>query len=112
MRPVSVSARQAAMSDVLAVQGAGQDPELNEYQCGTYSIHSLEEAHAIARQVLERGIGVNRTRRAGPAGREAEKPLSRDGKRKAGRLTGLPRVLVPSGGQGHHPVAPQLLGLL
>ena len=48
-----------AMSDVLAVQDQAKIPELNEYQCGTYSMHSLEEAHAIARHVLERGIGVN-----------------------------------------------------
>ncbi len=54
------AAWQAAMSDVLTVQEQGKIPELNEYQCGTYSMHSLEEAHAIARHVLERGIGVNR----------------------------------------------------
>ena len=53
------AAWQAAMSDVLTVQEQGKIPELNEYQCGTYSMHSLEEAHAIARHVLERGIGVN-----------------------------------------------------
>ena len=53
------AAWQAAMSDVLTVQDQGKIPELNEYQCGTYSMHSLEEAHAIARHVLERGIGVN-----------------------------------------------------
>ena len=53
------AAWQAAMSDVLTVQDQAKIPELNEYQCGTYSMHSLEEAHAIARHVLERGIGVN-----------------------------------------------------
>ena len=54
------AAWQAAMSNVLTVQEQGNIPELNEYQCGTYSMHSLEEAHDIARHVLERGIGVNR----------------------------------------------------
>lgn len=53
------AAWQAAMGDVLTVQDQKQIPELNEYQCGTFSMHSLEEAHAIARHVLERGIGVN-----------------------------------------------------
>ncbi|MBD4935316.1 S-ribosylhomocysteine lyase, partial [Xanthomonas citri pv. citri] len=33
---------------------------LNEYQCGSYKEHSLEEAHQIARDVLAKGIGVNR----------------------------------------------------
>ena len=74
-------------------------------------MHSLEEAHAIARQVLERGIGVNRNDELAPAGREAEKPLSRDG--KEGRsLTGLLAFWCPQEAGGHHPVAPQLLGLV
>ena len=34
-------------------------PELNEYQCGTYVMHSLDEAKAIAETVLSRGIGIN-----------------------------------------------------
>src|SRR5690606_11106737 len=46
-------------SDVLTVQEQAKIPELNEYQCGTFSMHSLEEAHEIARNVLARGIGVN-----------------------------------------------------
>ncbi|KUE79617.1 S-ribosylhomocysteine lyase [Aeromonas schubertii] len=50
---------QAAMEDVLKVADQKQIPELNEYQCGTYSMHSLDEAQAIARHVLGRGIGVN-----------------------------------------------------
>ena len=32
-------------------------PELNEYQCGTYKMHSLGEAQLIAHNVLDRGIG-------------------------------------------------------
>jgi S-ribosylhomocysteine lyase len=48
----------ASMKDVLNVQRLEDIPELNEYQCGSYRMHSLEEAHQIARTVLERGIGV------------------------------------------------------
>ncbi|WP_417615888.1 S-ribosylhomocysteine lyase [Oceanisphaera sp.] len=50
---------QAAMQDVLKVENQSQIPELNEYQCGTYVMHSLDEAKAIARNIIERGIGVN-----------------------------------------------------
>lgn len=48
----------ASMQDVLNVKRLEDIPELNEYQCGSYKMHSLEEAHDIARTVLERGIGV------------------------------------------------------
>lgn len=34
----------AAMADVLKVKDQNQIPELNVYQCGTYTMHSLEEA--------------------------------------------------------------------
>ncbi len=34
----------AAMEDVLKVQDQNQIPELNVYQCGTYQMHSLQEA--------------------------------------------------------------------
>lgn len=53
------NAWQAAMQDVLKVESQSQIPELNEYQCGTYVMHSLDEAKAIARNIIERGIGVN-----------------------------------------------------
>jgi len=49
-----------AMEDVLQVTDQAAIPELNEYQCGTFVMHSLNEAQGIARQVLARGIGVNR----------------------------------------------------
>ncbi|WP_207062334.1 S-ribosylhomocysteine lyase [Motiliproteus sp. SC1-56] len=49
----------AAMEDVLQVQSQRDIPELNEYQCGTYRMHSLEEAQKIARAIKERGVGVN-----------------------------------------------------
>lgn len=54
------NAWQAAMQDVLKVQDQNQIPELNVYQCGTYQMHSLEEAKEIAQNVVTRGVGVNR----------------------------------------------------
>lgn len=51
---------EASMKDVLAVESQEQIPELNEYQCGTCEMHSLEQAKAIAEEILKRGIGVNK----------------------------------------------------
>jgi len=50
----------ASMQDVLAVKSQSDIPELNEYQCGTYSMHSLPEAKAIAQNVIDAGIGINK----------------------------------------------------
>lgn len=47
-----------SMDDVLNVPSVDQIPELNVYQCGTYTMHSLEEAQQIAHNVLTRGIGI------------------------------------------------------
>ena len=49
----------AAMEDVLKVKAKEDIPELNEYQCGTYEMHSLEEAQAIAKMILDRDVKVN-----------------------------------------------------
>ncbi|TDO98332.1 S-ribosylhomocysteine lyase [Marinomonas balearica] len=49
----------AAMEDVLEVKEKGDIPELNEYQCGTYQMHSLDEAKEIAKNILERDVQVN-----------------------------------------------------
>lgn len=49
----------AAMADVSQVQAQTEIPELNEYQCGTYEMHSLEEAKQIAANVSARGVAVN-----------------------------------------------------
>jgi len=49
----------AAMGDVLKVISKGDIPELNEYQCGTYEMHSLEEAQDIAKMILDRDVKVN-----------------------------------------------------
>ncbi|MBJ7549373.1 S-ribosylhomocysteine lyase [Marinomonas ostreistagni] len=49
----------AAMEDVLNVAAKEDIPELNEYQCGTYTMHSLEEAKQIAKNILSRDVKVN-----------------------------------------------------
>jgi S-ribosylhomocysteine lyase len=49
----------AAMADVLKVKEQSQIPELNVYQCGTYTMHSLEEAQDIARHILEHDVRIN-----------------------------------------------------
>ncbi|AEF55612.1 S-ribosylhomocysteine lyase [Marinomonas posidonica] len=48
-----------AMQDVLGVKAKADIPELNEYQCGTYEMHSLGEAQKIATMILERDVKVN-----------------------------------------------------
>ncbi|PKH19800.1 S-ribosylhomocysteine lyase [Enterobacterales bacterium CwR94] len=50
----------AAMEDVLKVSDQNKIPELNEYQCGTYMMHSLDEAQDIARNILKHDVGVNK----------------------------------------------------
>ena len=50
----------AAMNDVLKVESQNQIPELNEYQCGTASMHSLTEAQDIAKAIIAAGIAVNK----------------------------------------------------
>ncbi|OOF11444.1 MULTISPECIES: S-ribosylhomocysteine lyase [Salinivibrio] len=51
---------EAAMEDVLTVPSQDKIPELNEYQCGTYAMHSLSEAKDIARAIIDAGITVNK----------------------------------------------------
>ena len=50
----------ASMQDVVNVKDQSKIPELNEYQCGTYQMHSLAEAQQIAQNVLARKVAVNR----------------------------------------------------
>lgn len=47
-----------SMKDILQVKNQNEIPELNEYQCGTYKMHSLDDAHKIANDVLSKKIGV------------------------------------------------------
>ena len=49
----------ASMQDVLNVKRMEDIPELNEYQCGTYTMHSLDEAQQISQSIIDHGIGVN-----------------------------------------------------
>lgn len=55
---IVASAWKAAMEDVLKVEKQEDIPELNIFQCGTCSMHSLEEAKDIARDILSHKIGV------------------------------------------------------
>lgn len=50
----------ASMQDVGNVKDQSKIPELNEYQCGTYQMHSLAEAQQIAQNVLARKVAVNK----------------------------------------------------
>lgn len=49
-----------SMSDVLNVKTQSEIPELNVYQCGTYKMHSLDDAKTIAKAVLNKKVSVMR----------------------------------------------------
>ncbi|MDQ7044636.1 MAG: S-ribosylhomocysteine lyase [Sulfurimonas sp.] len=49
---------EAAMKDVTKVEAQSDIPELNLYQCGTYKMHSLDDAKEIARAVLRKDIDI------------------------------------------------------
>ena len=49
-----------SMNDVLEVENQNKIPELNEYQCGTYDMHSLKEAKDIATDIITAGVSVNK----------------------------------------------------
>ena len=49
---------EAAMKDVTNVKSQSDIPELNLYQCGTYKMHSLDDAKAIAQAVLRKDIDI------------------------------------------------------
>ncbi|QOY51912.1 S-ribosylhomocysteine lyase [Candidatus Sulfurimonas baltica] len=55
---VVADAWRASMEDVLNVKTQDDIPELNLYQCGTYKMHSLEDAKSIASAVLNKNIGI------------------------------------------------------
>lgn len=52
------AAWEASMNDVLGLKDENALPEVNKYQCGTYKMHSLYEAQEIAKNTLNRGIGI------------------------------------------------------
>ena len=49
---------EASMKDVLGVEEQKDIPELNLYQCGTYKMHSLDDAKEIAQAVLRKDIDI------------------------------------------------------
>jgi len=49
---------EASMKDVLNVKEQKDIPELNVYQCGTYKMHSLDDAKSIASEVLRKDIDI------------------------------------------------------
>ncbi|EPH09152.1 S-ribosylhomocysteine lyase [Campylobacter ureolyticus ACS-301-V-Sch3b] len=53
-----IKAWENSMKDVLNVASQSDIPELNIYQCGTASMHSLKEAKEIAQNVLNKGICI------------------------------------------------------
>ncbi len=53
-----VRAWEASMQDVLNVKTQKEIPELNVYQCGTYNMHSLDDAKKIAKDVLNKKVGI------------------------------------------------------
>jgi len=53
-----LKAWEKSMIDVLNVEKQSDIPELNIYQCGTFKMHSLEDAKNIAQEVLDQGIGT------------------------------------------------------
>ncbi|WP_392561946.1 S-ribosylhomocysteine lyase [Orbus sturtevantii] len=48
----------SAMHDIMLVQTQNDIPELNQYQCGSYKMHSLVEAKVIASSIIQSGIQV------------------------------------------------------
>ena len=55
---VVADAWEASMKDVVNVKSQNDIPELNLYQCGTYKMHSLDDAQDIAKTVLRRDIDI------------------------------------------------------
>lgn len=47
-----------SMEDVLKVKTQNDIPELNKYQCGSYEMHSLDEAKNIAKSILDTNLSV------------------------------------------------------
>jgi len=57
-KKVVAKAWEKSMKDVLKVKSQKEIPELNIYQCGTYKMHSLDDAKEIAQNVLDSGVGT------------------------------------------------------
>ncbi len=48
----------SSMEDILEVKNQNDIPELNVYQCGTYKMHSLQNAKMICKNILNKGVGI------------------------------------------------------
>jgi S-ribosylhomocysteine lyase len=55
---VIIKAWEESMRDILAVESESDIPELNIYQCGTCKMHSLDEAKEVAKNVLDKRVGI------------------------------------------------------
>jgi len=55
---IVADAWEESMKDILKVERQEDIPELNIYQCGTYTMHSLADAKEIASTVLRRDIDI------------------------------------------------------
>ena len=55
---VVATAWEKSMKDILKVEKQEDIPELNIFQCGTYTMHSLKDAKEIATTVLRRDIDI------------------------------------------------------
>jgi S-ribosylhomocysteine lyase len=55
---IVAKAWEESMRDVLNVKSQSDIPELNIYQCGTFTMHSLDESKQIATNILAKQIGV------------------------------------------------------
>ncbi|WP_455757076.1 S-ribosylhomocysteine lyase [Sulfurimonas sp.] len=55
---IVATAWEKSMKDILEVKEQKDIPELNEYQCGTYKMHSLADAKDIASTVLRKDIDI------------------------------------------------------
>ncbi len=53
-----IKAWTASMNDILSFSDDDNLPEANQYQCGTYKMHSLQNAKIIAADVLKKGVSV------------------------------------------------------
>ena len=55
---VVAGAWENSMEDILNVKKQNEIPELNIYQCGTYKMHSLDDAKQIAQNILNKKVGI------------------------------------------------------
>ena len=47
-----------SMADILKIKNQEEIPEINEYQCGSYKMHSLEDAKKVASSVLLKRVRI------------------------------------------------------